>query len=172
MIYETDTDMVAIWNGTAWRYLSSAVPTISATIGGTVLQTVYGSTATSTASSVTAYADTGLTATITPKSTSSKVLVIVNQTGIYKSSGNAGNGLNLKLFRGATDLGSLALAAGYTNTALENIGTAVGASVLDSPATVSATTYKTQFANQLAAAAVNVQVLGTLSTIILQEIAG
>jgi len=135
-----------------------------------VLQVVYGSTSTSTSSSTTAYADTTLTASITPSATSSKVLVIVNQTGIYKSAGNAANGVNLKLLRGATNLGSLALAAGYTATAIENIGTSVGASVLDSPATVSATTYKTQFANQTAAASVGVQTLGTLSTIILMEI--
>lgn len=135
-----------------------------------VLQVVYGSTATSTASSVSTYADTTLTATITPSSTSSKVLVIINQTGIYKTAGNAANGVNLKLLRGATDLGSLALGAGYTNTTIENIGSSVGASVLDSPATVSATTYKTQFANQFAGAAVSVQILGTLSTIILMEI--
>jgi hypothetical protein len=98
------------------------------------------------------------------------VLVIVNQSGLYKSAGNAANGVNLKLLRGATDLGSLALGAGYTNTTIENIQTATSASVLDSPATVSATTYKTQFANQFAGASVGVQVLGTLSTIILMEI--
>jgi hypothetical protein len=135
-----------------------------------VLQVVYGSTSTSTSSSITAYADTTLTATITPSSTSSKVLVIVNQTGIYKSGGNANNGLNLKLLRGATDIGLIGAAAGYTNTALENIGTSIGASVLDSPATVSATTYKTQFANQQASASVGVQTISTLSTIILMEI--
>ena len=135
-----------------------------------VLQVVYGSTATSTSSSISTYADTTLTATITPSATSSKVLVIVNQTGIYKSAGNAANGVNLKLLRGATDLGSLALGAGYTNTTIENIGTSVGTSVLDSPATVSATTYKTQFANQFAGASVGVQILGSLSTIILMEI--
>ena len=135
-----------------------------------VLQVVYGSTSTSTSSSVTAYADTTLTATITPSATSSKVLVLVNQNGIYKSSGNANNGLNLKLFRGATELGLLAAAAGYTNSALENIQNSVNATVLDSPATTSATTYKTQFANQQASASVGVQTLSTLSTIILMEI--
>jgi len=135
-----------------------------------VLQVVYGSTSTSTSSSIATYADTTLTATITPSATSSKVLVIVNQTGIYKSAGNASNGVNLKLLRGATDIGLIGAAAGYNNTASENIQTSIGASVLDSPATLSATTYKTQFANQTAAAAVGVQTLSTLSTIILMEI--
>ena len=135
-----------------------------------VLQVVYGSTSTSTSSSVSTYADTTLTATLTPSATSSKVLVIVNQTGIYKSAGNASNGVNLKLLRGATDIGLIGAAAGYNNSASENIQTSIGASVLDSPATLSATTYKTQFANQTAAASVGVQTLNTLSTIILMEI--
>ncbi len=33
MIYETDTDMVALWNGSAWRYIAATTPT-----NGTVLQ--------------------------------------------------------------------------------------------------------------------------------------
>jgi len=136
-----------------------------------VLQVVYGSTSTApTVNATITYQDTNLTATITPSSTSSKVLVIVNQTGLYKTAGSAANGVNLKLLRGSTDLGLLAAGAGYNNLAQENIQTSVGACVLDSPSTTSATIYKTQFANQTAAAAVGVQTLSTLSTMILMEI--
>lgn len=136
-----------------------------------VLQVIYGSTSTApTVNATTTYQDTNLTATITPSSSSSKVLVIVNQTGLYKTAGSAANGVNLKLLRGATDIGLLAAGAGYNNLTQENIQTSVGACVLDSPATTSATIYKTQFANQTAAAAVGVQTLSTLSTIILMEI--
>jgi hypothetical protein len=72
MIYETDTDMLAIWNGTAWRYIAATTPT-----NGSVLQVVSNTTTDkSSYSNTAAYTQlTGLTATITPKSTSSKVLV-------------------------------------------------------------------------------------------------
>ena len=78
--------------------------------------------------------------------------------------------MNLKLFRGATDIGSLAFAAGYTNSSVDVYLGSIGTSVLDSPATTSATTYKTQFANQTAAASVQVQTLSAQSTIVLLEI--
>ena len=70
---------------------------------GSVLQVVnasYGTQATTASSS---YSDTGLTATITPTSATSKILVIVDQNGIY-SDGNANQGLDIKLLRGATTL--------------------------------------------------------------------
>ena len=70
MIYETDTDMVALWNGSAWRYIAATTPT-----NGTVLQVVNATYATATTNSTTTYADSGLTASVTPKSTSSKILV-------------------------------------------------------------------------------------------------
>jgi len=47
--------------------------------GGKVLQVVYGSTSTSTTVSSTTYTDTTLSATITPSSATSKVLVLVSQ---------------------------------------------------------------------------------------------
>lgn len=69
MIYEKDTDMVAIWNGTAWRYIAATTPT-----NGTVLQVV-SATKNQTLTSSTSYVGTGLSLSITPKSTSSKILV-------------------------------------------------------------------------------------------------
>ena len=61
--------------------------------GGKVLQVVAGTTSASASNSTTTYADTGLTATITPSAASSKVLVLVSQQGVRKSDGNSGNGL-------------------------------------------------------------------------------
>jgi len=51
---------------------------------GNVLQVVYGTTATSVTHSTSTYIDTGLSASITPSSTSSKILVIVDQNGCGK----------------------------------------------------------------------------------------
>lgn len=138
-IYETDTDMVAIWNGTAWRYISATTPT-----NGTVLQIVYASYATDTANASTTYADTGLTATITPKSTSSKILVSAS-IPVLKESANANNAVNLRLFRASTQLRQTELNV-YTGTALQLRGI-FSDMYLDSPASTSALIYKYQFAN-------------------------
>lgn len=162
MIYETDTDMVAIWNGSAWRYLAATTPT-----NGTVLQVVEGTT-TSLASSIsTTYADSTLSASITPKSTSSKVLVIVSQN-VY--SDTSALGLNLRIVRGSTTLlTTVDLCYGPSSGSLQN----PGITYLDSPNTTSSTTYKTQFARGAGSSGtIYCQPNSTRSSITLMEIAG
>lgn len=144
---------------------------------GKVLQVVQATTATAVSNSTTTFTDTGLTGTITPSSATSRVLVMTMQgysSGISGSGANAG----IKLLRDSTDIlvmGSGGVAVG---------GTAIGASVfeargiatlnfVDSPATTSATTYKTQGRCQVSGSgqSVQFQVGGTTtSTIIMIEI--
>ena len=69
-----------------------------------VLQVVTANYATQVTNNTSTYADTGLTASITPSATSSKVLVYVSQNNMYKS-GNTQSGCNIRLLRGATNLG-------------------------------------------------------------------
>ncbi len=135
-----------------------------------VLQVVYGSTSTNVVENAGAFVDTGLTATITPQSTSNKILVVVNQNGCLKSNGNVNNALNLKLLRGATNIANFLTSGGYTATLIDNIFGSSSVTVLDSPATTSAVTYKTQMQNQQAAANVQTQFNSALSTIVLLEI--
>ena len=134
-----------------------------------ILQVVFGSTNTNATNSTSTYADTGLTASITCQSTASKVLVIVDQNGCYKTAGNAENRIQIRVLRGATEIvnsGSLHL---YTATAVINIGT-YSVSVLDSPASTSALTYKTQFMNPNNTAQAQVQAGSAYSTITLLEV--
>ena len=139
--------------------------------GGKVLQVVSATYSTSTTNSTTTYADTGLTATITPTLATSKVLVLVNQAGIHKSNQNSNNACLITLLRGATTIiTEFAGIAGYTETALNNYVGSVSASYLDAPSTTSATTYKTQFKNQQANAQVGVNSSNSTSTIVLMEI--
>lgn len=163
MIYETDTDMVAIWNGTAWRYVSATTAT-----SGTVLQVVTGTTSTSLNSSTSTFATTGLTATITPKSTSSKILALVSQNGLLKQNVT---GISLRLVRDSTVISDFAIEHNKTNTSLL-IVTSASVSYLDSPSTTSATTYKTEYASALNIADVYVQFASAMSSITLMEIAG
>jgi hypothetical protein len=138
---------------------------------GCVLQVVQATTTTQVSNSTTTFVDTNLTATITPKFTTSKVLVIVNQS-IWKQTTNVSNGVDLKLIRNSTDLGRFAYAILFTNSALEVYGS-VSVSYLDSPASTSAVTYKTQLANQVNTASVKCQPDSIApSYITLMEIAG
>lgn len=135
-----------------------------------VLQVVNASTTGQVINATTTYADTGLTATITPQSATSKILILLSQNGGYKSSGDAGNALNVKLVRGATDISFPGLEVGYNGVAQEGILASISGCVLDNPATTSAVTYKTQFANRVNANNARVQLLSAMSTIILMEI--
>ena len=133
-----------------------------------VLQVVNGATVTQVNTSTSTYVDTGLTATITPQSSTSKILVLVNQTGCYKDTGNTY--LKLQLLRGSTSLAVFEAYGGITGNANSNGFGACSTSYLDSPATTSATTYKTQMASGTNIAQVFTQVAGSYSTITLMEI--
>jgi len=147
--------------------------TPSAGGGGKVLQVVYATYGTQVNSTSSTYADTNLTATITPSSATSKVLVIVHQNGCEKRASNTS--MRLKLLRSSTDISQMASLGGYTaDTSDLNYGS-VSTCVLDTPATTSATTYKTQFASETNTSRVSVQhgdsgQGGAVSTITLMEI--
>jgi len=136
---------------------------------GKVLQVVSGTTTTAVQSSSTTFADTNLTATITPAATNSKILVLISHPQSGKSVGNASNAHQFRLMRGATNVVTFNTYGNFTNSLLGVI-TSYSFSYLDEPNTTSATTYKTQFANLTAAAEVNVQHDDRMSTIILLEI--
>jgi hypothetical protein len=140
---------------------------------GSVLQVVQGTTATQVTSSSGTFVDTGLTATITPSSSSSKILVIVQQTGCGKINDVT---LQLQLLRNATVLFEFESVGGWTASATRNFIGTCGTTYLDSPATASAVTYKTQMSAFSSAASVFTQYdVGSgssTSTITLLEIAG
>jgi len=140
----------------------------SASGGGKLLQLVSGTYSTLTSNATSTYADTGLTATITPTLNTSKVLVMVQQNGVAKFS--ADTSCRIKLFRGASEIALLSWSAGETGTTAINGISGVSINYLDSPATTSATTYKTQFMSSSNSSGVRVQDGSSLSTIILMEI--
>jgi hypothetical protein len=139
---------------------------------GSVLQVVQGTYSTSVSNSTTTLADTGLTATITPKSATSKILVIVNQNGGVKSSANSNNSIRVVLQRNGSQIASASERAGLNTLSADYYLETIAVTYLDSPATTSATTYKTQFANFVASATVYIGLVGETSTITLMEIAG
>jgi hypothetical protein len=139
---------------------------------GSVLQVVQGTTSTKVTSNLSTPIDTGLTASITPKFASSKILVLVNQAGLRKSSGNIYNSIYIDLLRGSTTIQRSAAYYGFMGTAQDLVIGCAANAFLDSPATTSATTYKTQFYNFTASAVISVQDGNDVSSITLLEIAG
>ena len=112
--------------------------------GGKVLQVVQATYATQVNVSTSTYTDTGLSVSITPSSASSKVLVMAVHTGAGKDTSDTA--INLKLFRGATDLGLYASIFGLTSSTATFISN-LAIQYLDSPSTTSSTTYKTQISS-------------------------
>jgi hypothetical protein len=135
---------------------------------GKIGQVIFASTSTGVSSSSTTFVDTNLTATITPSATSSKVLVFVNHAGTRKAGGDTAVGI--RLVRTATTLSTFETTAGFTATSATNQIGAVAYMHLDSPATTSATTYKTTFNNLNAVGTAVVQVDNAVSSIILMEV--
>lgn len=109
---------------------------------GKVLQIVQATDDSQTTLNTTTYTDTGLSATITPSSTSSKVLVMWNNQ-LKFGTGTSNNILaTIRTLRGTTAVGggTKIRSDGYTGEG----GFTSSYAFLDSPATTSATTYKTQ----------------------------
>lgn len=172
LLYGTGSGTVArLGIGSAAQVLTvaSGVPSWATPAGGggKVLQVITATTSTEVNNSTTTQTDSGLSLSITPSSASSKVLVMV-YTPIGKSSGNANNGLYLRIMRGSTEI-LLTNVVLYTGTTLTNFAT-FATHIVDSPSTTSATTYKLQFANYNSGAAVTVQQNGAIGTIIAMEI--
>jgi hypothetical protein len=136
--------------------------------GGKVLQVVSATYSTETGNSTNTYADTGLSATITPTLNTSKVLVLLSQVGNRKTSSDTF--LDARLMRGGTEIAYFEAYSGANGVSQANYYGTTGYTYLDSPATTSATTYKTQFKSGGGTAAVATQVGSGLSTITLLEI--
>jgi hypothetical protein len=140
--------------------------------GGKVLQVVQATYATELDVTSTTYTDSGLTASITPSSATSKVLIIVSQAcQVFRSSATQARGA-INLMRGATEIVFKAGDSMSVEGATATVGYAGSQSFsyLDSPATTSATTYKTQQKAGVSGPTIRTQGNGSLSTILLLEI--
>lgn len=111
---------------------------------GSVLQVINGTASSSLSNSTNTFVDTGLTATITPKFSTSKILIIISHSGVGKDTSNTD--VVFRVLRGVTQIANIS-GIGYTNSTVVNYPCSVVLQTVDSPATTSATTYKTQFAS-------------------------
>jgi hypothetical protein len=137
---------------------------------GKIGQVIQGTTTTEINSQSSSFADTGLTATITPTSTSSKILCIVSQNGGRSQADNNNNAINIRLVRGSTTISTFFMYSLYMGTGQDLYGATLSINYLDSPATTSATTYKTQYANYGAGGTIRLQDTAAMSAITLMEV--
>jgi hypothetical protein len=137
---------------------------------GTVLQVVSGSTNSETANSSTnTYTDMGLSLSITPTSSTSKILVITSQAG--NTVGDPDK-VSVRLMRNTTEL----------YACMQQVTTGLGTSdhraitydisYVDSPSTTSSVTYKPQFRKESSSGRLDVQKDNNNGHITLIEIAG
>lgn len=148
MIYETDTNLVRIWNGTAWKTLAYSDYTSGSVIQ--VASTTKTDTYTDSSASGTLTTITGLSVSITPTSSSSKVFV--KATVNYGAVG--GNRAIFALTGGNTSTAYRGDSAGSRRqvaTGAQSIDAndvvPVTLQYLDSPATTSSITYAVQAAD-------------------------
>ena len=143
--------------------------------GGKVLQVITATTSTSATSTSGSYADTNLTANITPSSASSRVLILIEQYTLAKRSQEEAY-TGLRIMRDATAIltndRALAYRTGTQNANMTEFSQNVPLIYVDSPATTSAITYKTQFNAGITAnsGSAGVQSYSQTSTITLLEI--
>ena len=138
---------------------------------GSVIQVVHVNYATGVNQGGTTYADTGLTATITPSSTSNKILVIVSQAVFFSVDTTNSRTATFNLMRGVDELEDKEYSADF-HQAVYDLPFNHSVNHLDSPNTTSATTYKTQFKLNGTTSDVKVQDGSCTSNITLMEIKG
>lgn len=126
--------------------VASGIPSWATPSGSKVVQIINATNGTQTITSSSTFADSNLSATITPTSASNKILVFVTQSGCGKY--NSQTAIQVRLVRGSTTILNIESNAASTGTTAENLVGSISATYLDSPATTSATTYKTQIASR------------------------
>ena len=140
---------------------------------GTVLQVVNNSITASEGTTSSTFSDTSLTATITPTSTSSKILIITN---ISMYSYGSSNQASATVYRGTsssgTNLGHSSYGFGASANSAGNGKGNISVSYLDSPATTSAQQYTVAIAATDNSNNAYISINNDTSTITLMEIAG
>ena len=166
--------MTMIIDGTNGLTYPNSTVQASAGVVLQVVQATYSTQTTNASTSV--YANTGLTASITPKYATSKILVLVNQNGNVVIGNTGGGAIRFKLQRNSSDISFIDVMSSYSGSSANSGGATSSTSYLDSPATTSSTTYSTQFlVRNVGTAYVQYNDgsgLQSVSTITLMEIAG
>ena len=176
VIYATGSAAVTrLGIGTAGQVLKvnsgATAPEWAAASSGAVVQVKSAVYSTATSNATTTYADTGLSLSITPTSASNKILVFIQQ---YQKNNNTAAAWEtaafLRLMRDSTAIYNDGKFAWYAKQGDESGDFRFNTTLvyLDSPATTSSVTYKTQ--QKMYATTITAQESSTPSTITLMEV--
>jgi hypothetical protein len=135
---------------------------------GSVLQVVSATDTTSSLITSTSFVASGLDATITPSSATSKILVFVHA---YTDSAASGRQIVFTVYRNATNLGDSSSGFGSVSSSVA-IRTGFDFHYLDSPSTTNAITYELYVRSTTGAGVELVPFANAVQTITLMEIAG
>ena len=139
---------------------------------GSVLQVVQGFTTSLAQTGSTSYLSTNLSASITPSSTSSKILIVVVQP-ISLSTDTADERIAyLRLLKGASELVEIPFDAESDSGTRTKVPVSGCINYLDSPSTTAEITYSTEMKLNNTSADIYAQNNSRRSTITLMEIAG
>ena len=148
--------------------MNGTINVIDKIVPGHIIQVVNATQSNSVSTTSTTYVDSGLTATITPSSTSSKILVQANVPDAHN--GATVSLLYLNVVRGTTQLIEFVKHGDHlSGQSLVTYGGST--SYLDSPVTTSATIYKVQYKVHTNGGSQNLFLNGSTGTITLMEIA-
>ena len=168
---DTGTDYIKEWNIPSGATLNAAGST-SGSIGK-ILQVVQGSTTTEVSTTTSgSFTDTGLTASITPTSTSNKVLVLVAQHFMITRSSSLARA-QVNVLRDSTTIftpNNWTINMQQTGSDLAH-STMLAFNILDTPSSTSSLVYKSQMKPE-SSSTVKSQQNGNQSNIILMEVAG
>jgi hypothetical protein len=159
-----DSNLLEIFDGSAYKQVSG--------LTGGVLQVVSATTSTQVSTSSTSYQDSGLTATITPRRATSRILILTHQTHNSQRADTQEIEIETQLVRTSTSLSIQRV--GYLDTGQNTYRGFYGVTAfnwVDSPNTTSATTYKIQH-RSVSGNGITAQVNSWSSHITLLELAG
>jgi hypothetical protein len=169
-------------NGAITGLTATGISAVQQLPAGSVIQVVSATTTSVVTINTATYTDTNLTASITPKFSTSKILVLIMQPfRMYNQTSGTPVNCGIQLVRNSSAIlvpltdttGPYQMSLNSSATS-PNIRTVWNCSYIDSPATTSSTTYKTQARRYDSNTALQFQeadVVSNTSTIVLMEIA-
>jgi len=171
--FDASGDPVAIATGNDGQVLTStgagSPPAFeNSAVGGKIGQVIYANTTTEKVVSSTTFVDTGLSATITPSATSSKVLVICEIASIGKAQSNTR--VRLKLLKGSSVLITFLEEGGENGGNDANKVGNSGCTYLDASNTTDAITFKVQMNSGAGSSYGQTGGSGAVSTMTLMEV--
>ena len=134
---------------------------------GTVLQVVNATSTSDQSTTSTSYSSTGLSASITPKFSTSKILVMLSACG----GKNGSSGGSVQIWRGGSSICLVGDNLGFDSTSNNTNQPMIVQNYLDSPATTSSTTYTIYFRSNSSGQTFKFGVSSAVQSLTLMEIA-